>query len=247
MWTSVPMLTKGKNLLATYVHVRLRIARKYRPLAGSKQIPSNQPLTLNQTYWVASAPVTYNAVTYTEDNIGASFVATGPATTFTGSGTVTAQAPLNGFKPMYTFNTAGLAPIHNDVETARSALDMINVVPNPYYAYSAYEGKAGVNGQLDNRIKIVNLPNRCTVTIFNSNGSLVRKFNRNVADDKSAGGDTKDLENPNLETSVDWDLKNHKGIMVASGLYLIHVEAPGLGERTVKWFGVLRPIDLNTF
>jgi hypothetical protein len=140
-----------------------------------------------------------------------------------------------------------MEPVRNDAETAKSALDLINVVPNPYYAYSAYEGRAGVNGQLDNRIKLVNLPNRCTVTIFTASGTLVRKFERNVPDDKSLGGDVNDLAHPNLETSIDWDLRNHRGISVASGIYLIHVNAPGLGERTVKWFGVLRPIDLNTF
>jgi len=25
------------------------------------------------------------------------------------------------------------------------------------------------------------------------------------------------------------------------------VDAPGIGEKTVKWFGVLRPVDLDTF
>jgi hypothetical protein len=245
MWASIPMLTSGKQLLATDVHVRLRVARKYRPLAGSPVLRNNDALSIGTTYYVASTPVAYGGTNYTE--VGASFVANGPATTFTGNGTVTATAPRNGFMPMYTFNTAGMQPVRNDAETAKSALDLINVVPNPYYAYSAYEGRAGVNGQLDNRIKIVNLPNRCTVTIFTTNGTLIRKFNRDAMSDKSLGGDVRDLENPNLDTSVDWDLKNHKGIMVASGLYLIHVEAPGLGERTLKWFGVLRPIDLDTF
>jgi len=37
------------------------------------------------------------------------------------------------------------------------------------------------------------------------------------------------------------------GIPVASGIYIIHVDAQGIGEKTVKWFGVLRPIDLDTF
>ncbi len=48
-------------------------------------------------------------------------------------------------------------------------------------------------------------------------------------------------------TSIDWDLKNDFGIPIASGLYVIHVNAPGVGEKTIKWFGSLRPIDLDTF
>jgi hypothetical protein len=30
---------------------------------------------------------------------------------------------------------------------------------------------------------------------------------------------------------------------VASGIYLIHVDAPGYGERTLKFFGVQRQFD----
>ena len=37
------------------------------------------------------------------------------------------------------------------------------------------------------------------------------------------------------------------GIPIASGLYIIHVDAPGIGEKVIKWFGTMRPIDLNTF
>jgi len=28
---------------------------------------------------------------------------------------------------------------------------------------------------------------------------------------------------------------------------MIHVNAPGIGEKVLKWFGVLRPIDLDSF
>ena len=48
-------------------------------------------------------------------------------------------------------------------------------------------------------------------------------------------------------TSIDWDLKNTFGIPVSSGLYVIHVDAKGVGEKVLKWFGVMRPIDLDTF
>ena len=37
--------------------------------------------------------------------------------------------------------------------------------------------------------------------------------------------------------------KNNKGIPVASGIYLIHVKAPGYGERVLKWFGIPRQYD----
>jgi hypothetical protein len=48
-------------------------------------------------------------------------------------------------------------------------------------------------------------------------------------------------------TYLDWDLLNQNKVPIASGSYIIHVDAPGIGEKTVKWFGVLRPVDLDTF
>jgi len=105
-------------------------------------------------------------------------------------------------------------------------LDQIKVVPNPYYAYSKYE-----QTRLEYLVKIINLPQTCTVNIFTVNGTLVRTFRK---DDASV-------------TSIDWDLKNQDNITVASGLYIMHIEVPGVGEKVIKWFGVLRPIDLNSF
>jgi hypothetical protein len=46
-----------------------------------------------------------------------------------------------------------------------------------------------------------------------------------------------------ISPALEWDLKNNKGIPVASGVYLIQVQAPNLGERTIKWFGISRKFD----
>ncbi|MCB0756596.1 MAG: T9SS type A sorting domain-containing protein, partial [Flavobacteriales bacterium] len=133
--------------------------------------------------------------------------------------------PENDNLPMYTFSTSDFATVRNDSRTAENALDLIRAVPNPYYAHSGYEAD-----QLDNIIKITNLPQECTVSIYTVNGIMVRQF-------------TKDSP----ITSLDWDLKNHKGIPVASGIYLIHIDAPGIGEKVIKWFGTIRQIDLQSF
>jgi len=42
-------------------------------------------------------------------------------------------------------------------------------------------------------------------------------------------------------------LKNHKGLPISGGVYMIHIKAEGIGERIIKWFGALRPVDLNSF
>jgi len=138
--------------------------------------------------------------------------------------------------PKYGFNFNGKAPVKGDVNLAEDALDKIKIVPNPYYAYSAYE-----TSQLDNKIKITNLPNSFNITILTLDGTLIRKFKRDVAESFDyAKGDF------NIN-SVEWDLTNSKDVKVSSGMYMFHIEVPGVGERTLKWFGVLRPTDLDTF
>ena len=103
---------------------------------------------------------------------------------------------------------------------------MINIVPNPYYGFSTYESTA-----LENYIKIVNLPKNCTISIFTVSGTLIRKL-------------TKGDEGT---TYVNWDLKNSANIPISSGMYIIHVAVPGVGERTLKFFAAMRPTDLNAF
>ena len=127
--------------------------------------------------------------------------------------------------PMYFFSTKGFEPTLNDLATAQDALDLINVVPNPYYGYSEYE-----HNQVENIVKFTNLPQKCTISIFMVNGTLIKRFKKD-----------------NALTYQDWDLKNEYGIGIASGLYIIHVDAPGIGEKILKWFGSLRPTDLSNF
>lgn len=131
----------------------------------------------------------------------------------------------NNSDPVYEFSLSSLATSTQVNPTAVDALALINAVPNPYYGYSNYEAN-----RLDNIIKIVNLPDACTIRIYNVSGTLVRTITK-----------------ASPVTHVDWDLKNQDGIPIAGGLYIIHVEAPGIGEAIVKWFGALRPPDLDNF
>ena len=131
----------------------------------------------------------------------------------------------NGNLPMYYFSTKGLGSTTGHTSTATSALENVNVVPNPYYAFNEYE-----TSPIDHKIKFINLPNVCVIKIYNVGGTLVRTLNKD-----------------NNLTFMDWDLKNEYGISIAGGVYIIHIEAPGVGEKILKWFGSLRPIDLNNF
>ncbi len=129
----------------------------------------------------------------------------------------------NGGRPMYSWSMDDIATTTGSVDQLAKALEMINVVPNPYYAYSEYE-----RTRLDTRVKITNLPERCTVKIYSVNGKLIRTFKK---------------DSP--VTSIDWDLNNWKAIPVAGGVYLIHVDIPDVGEKVLKFFGGMRQVDLQ--
>ena len=154
------------------------------------------------------------------------------------------QANINNNMPAYQFRLTerdavleNMATAGNDAKNfADSLLGLINVVPNPYYSYSLYETAS----QLETKVRIINLPTGvnengekegCYIRIYTVDGTLVRAI-----------GPT-----PVNSTTADWDLHNHTGIPIAGGMYLIHVSVPGIGERVIKWFGTMRPVDLNSY
>ena len=48
-------------------------------------------------------------------------------------------------------------------------------------------------------------------------------------------------------TYQDWDMRNHTKVPVASGTYIIYIDAGELGEVILKLFAVMRPADLENF
>lgn len=129
----------------------------------------------------------------------------------------------NAGNPKYGWNMETVATDLGSQDRLADALDLINIVPNPYLAYSEYE-----RNRLDTRVKFTNLPERCTIKIYTVNGKLVRTFRK---------------DNP--LTFTDWNLTNNENIFVASGIYLIHVDVPDVGERILKAFIGMRQVDLN--
>lgn len=131
----------------------------------------------------------------------------------------------NFWYPAYEFSTDGNETFTYQTEVGSEALDLIDIVPNPYYAYSAYE-----QSRIDNRVKFVNLPPKCKISIFTINGTLINVFEK---------------DNPN--TYLEWNLQNESFIPISGGMYLIHVQSQGLGERVLKFFAATRPTDLRNF
>ncbi|MBD79451.1 MAG: hypothetical protein CL840_11070 [Crocinitomicaceae bacterium] len=237
MYNIFPLLAPNQELLKTDVTVKIRMNRPYRNKgAGSEYVSYGKSLEVGQDYYVNAGPIkTYNKagdeiVYYT----GQHFTAAdglwfpeykNPKLGGNDSVNVVMKA-INGGRPLYNFSTSDIAASFNNTGILEGLLGEIRVVPNPYYAYSQYE-----SDKLDNRIKIINLPKTCNVRIYTVNGTLVRTLKK---DDDSI-------------TYLEWDLKNQYRVPVASGVYIFHVEAPGIGETVLKWMGVMRPVDLDNF
>jgi len=147
---------------------------------------------------------------------------------------VTDEPTSNNGYPKYEFTIdADRIATIGDQQVAEDALDLIRAVPNPYYGFSAYE-----NSSIEQVVKFTNLPAKCKISIYSLDGRLIRTYNRDAQPDLSRGTDQ-------LITSEEWDLKNEQGISIASGVYIIHIDAnaSGLGEKVLKWFGGVREFD----
>lgn len=237
-WVGYPVLAEGAELWGTTgqndVTVELRASKPYTPYATAGAEIDVASIVGDRVYYVSKGSIEVDqnvdpvngdsTITTSEFFKGQRFRAVSSGAISSSTDLVLIETVNDGL-PLYNFNTFKVAPT-KDVNIAVAALDEIKVVPNPYYAYSAYE-----TDRLEQEVKIINLPQTCTISIFTVNGNLVRTYEKDNAS----------------STSLSWDLKNQDNINIASGLYIIHVNVPGIGEKVVKWFGVLRPVDLSTF
>lgn len=129
--------------------------------------------------------------------------------------------------PLYTFSTKGMGVTDYTAKTdAESLLDKVFAVPNPYKG-QATGGNSYETNRLETKIKIINLPVKATINIYSLDGTLVRR-----------------LEKDNNDPYITWDLYNQAGLPIASGMYLIHVNAYGK-DRVLRWFGAMRPLDVT--
>jgi len=203
-------------------------------LSGTLPRPIRNPQVLRRINW-AAMPLATELLSYEEGLIPNDAVVKLRVTKAYEVGERTADG--NKGYNRYYFKIEGKQAEDLIEAEVDDALAQINVVPNPYYAFSEYEETG-----FDNRIKITNVPDLCTVTIYTLDGKFVRRYERNT------GREGFDIRVPSTlgrlpSSAIEWDLRNSAGIPVSSGIYLIHIEAPGLGERVIKWFGVSRQFD----
>jgi hypothetical protein len=112
-----------------------------------------------------------------------------------------------------------------DADSAASDLDKIAVVPNPYVGAASWEPPNPYKaGRGERRIFFINLPAQCTIRVYTVRGNLVQTISH-------------ETQLSNGQES--WDLVTKDGMDLAYGVYVFHVDAPGIGEKIGK-FAVIK-------
>lgn len=127
---------------------------------------------------------------------------------------------------IYTLDASNASFLPDDPEISdEDVLALIGVTPNPYRGVSLYE-----RDNLDRVMRFINLPDQATIRIFTLSGTLIRILEKNDP----------------ASRSLDWDLTTQRGLPIASGMYLAHVETP-FGNKVLKLGIVNRRIQLENY
>lgn len=103
-------------------------------------------------------------------------------------------------------------------DLAREQLNRIKVVPNPYIAAASWEPRNPfTSGRGPRELHFIHLPRKCTIRIFNVNGVLINTIEH-------------DAELDNGEAI--WDMLSKDNLEIAYGVYVYHIDAPGIGQKT---------------
>ena len=104
---------------------------------------------------------------------------------------------------------------------SRASLNEVKVVPNPYIVRALWD-----QNRFTQHIDFRHLPATCTIRIFNVAGEWIATLTKD--------GIVGNNEVYDEEGSISWDLRNHEGLKVASGLYLYQLEGELLGKTVYK-------------
>lgn len=116
-----------------------------------------------------------------------------------------------------------------DADTAKSALDDILVIPNPYKVSNIFEGATtNTNLQQNRELHFTGIPAPSTLRIFTVSGVLIREIDIQERDLTSQYGG-----------SYIWNMLTKDNLEISYGIYLYHIDAPGIGEKVGK-FAVIK-------
>jgi hypothetical protein len=127
-------------------------------------------------------------------------------------------------RPFNTKDKFSIETVGANVSNAKASenMDNIYVVPNPYVGYNEIEPTNKLPGQTrgERRIYFENLPSQCTIRIYSLAGDPVKVLEHNVLQENAREY---------------WNLLNEDGFSVSYGVYIAHIDAPGVGEKILKF------------
>lgn len=119
---------------------------------------------------------------------------------------------------------------------AKSDLDDIYVVPNPYVAVTSWERKNPfLKGRGERKIWFVNLPDKCTIRIYTVRGYLVDTIEYDGQQYHSPEYDPGTGYTGTPIGAVPWNMISKDGMDIAYGIYIYHVDVPNVGEKIGKF------------
>ncbi|MCU7490832.1 MAG: hypothetical protein ACM3UR_01960 [Bacteroidota bacterium] len=124
----------------------------------------------------------------------------------------------------FTFTTAAAS---YDAALAKTQLNDVKAVPNPYIVTNTFEQPlpSQIRGRGERVINFINLPPNARINIYSSDGSHIQTLQQD-------GGYN--------SGSLSWNLRTKEGLDVAFGVYFYVVEAPGISEKKYGKIAIIK-------
>ena len=106
------------------------------------------------------------------------------------------------------------------IPLTKTAMQRIQVVPNPYIVQSSFDRLTTGRAVIDNVVRFVNVPVEGTVRIYTLSGQLVQQVSWTQADLIASGDGS-------VHGDLPFNLRTREGLDLASGLYLFVMTAKG--------------------
>jgi hypothetical protein len=130
---------------------------------------------------------------------------------------------LNLDRPFLNHDTLTFTTVASAVQEdlAKTNIDNIKVVPNPYIVTNSWEPHNPYsNGRGERVLHFIHLPVKCTIRIFNVKGQLVNTLEHESTIDNG---------------TESWNMLSKDNLEISYGIYIYHVQADGVGEKIGKF------------
>lgn len=178
-------------------------------------------------YWkIGGVSTTYNI--YFKENFNGKYRHTWKAEVFYNTASAaletTGKLTLSTFRPFSRndYIKFKMEPAEIDKAVAKTELDKIKVVPNPYIVTNISEPallSTQTSGRGERRIRFTYIPPGSTISIYTVRGEKIKTLKH---DDLYVG-------------DVYWNLRTEENLDVAYGVYVYVVEAEGIGNKIGKF------------